>query len=499
MHLLYIKVKFRARESPNFPPSPNRMHAHPRSTLRHPHPEDRDPISLAIAPPRNESSRDRQLRMMGERAAKQVSDDIDDALSRERQQVRRQPKPVKILLLGKSTTLKNFQLMCEPRTFHAERVSWRAIIQLNVIRSFRVILDAIAFAANSPDRPFSAESTASSSRNPRDVPHPSAEVLELHARLLPLLQIEDILVKRLSSPVSDGRMATTSRLSGPRGKEVAVNSAAGWKNAFVGQTTWGHSTDGFGNWNDPEDPGPVLHASSMDMRRLWAHPIVRAILDARDVRLQESSGFFLDELEVVTSPRYLPTDGYIEYNWTIPVSVLNSFSPHLPTTYSVGGPSREFRIFDVGAKWVPYFDDVDAIIFLAPISAFDQVLAEDHHVNRLADSFELWTSIVSNRLLQRATIILFLNKADLLSAKLSSGIRLSEYLPSYGRRPNDMDSASRYLKKQFSAILKQSSPVSRVFYSHLTNVIDTQSTAYVLVGIRDNLIRSNLQQSQLIL
>jgi hypothetical protein len=35
------------------------------------------------------------------------------------------------------------------------------------------------------------------------------------------------------------------------------------------------------------------------------------------------------------------------------------------------------------AAWVPYMDDVDAIIFLAPISCFDQVLAEDPKVNRL--------------------------------------------------------------------------------------------------------------------
>ena len=54
------------------------------------------------------------------------------------------------------------------------------------------------------------------------------------------------------------------------------------------------------------------------------------------------------------------------------------------------------------AAWAPYFDDMDAIIFLAPIrwvfqvanskdspplssylSCFDQVLEEDHRVNRL--------------------------------------------------------------------------------------------------------------------
>ena len=35
------------------------------------------------------------------------------------------------------------------------------------------------------------------------------------------------------------------------------------------------------------------------------------------------------------------------------------------------------------AAWAPYFDNMDAIIFLAPISAFDEVLVEDTSVNRL--------------------------------------------------------------------------------------------------------------------
>jgi hypothetical protein len=35
------------------------------------------------------------------------------------------------------------------------------------------------------------------------------------------------------------------------------------------------------------------------------------------------------------------------------------------------------------AAWAPFFDDVNAIIFLAPISCFDQVLAEDPSINRL--------------------------------------------------------------------------------------------------------------------
>ena len=56
--------------------------------------------------------------------------------------------------------------------------------------------------------------------------------------------------------------------------------------------------------------------------------------------------------------------------------------------------------------WHAYFDDVDAIIFLAPISCFDERLAEDARVNRLADSMRLWKAVCASRLLARVQLIL---------------------------------------------------------------------------------------------
>jgi len=46
---------------------------------------------------------------------------------------------------------------------------------------------------------------------------------------------------------------------------------------------------------------------------------------------------------------------------------------------SIHGKNVTWHLYDVGGargqrhKWVPYFDDATAIIFVAPISAFDQV------------------------------------------------------------------------------------------------------------------------------
>lgn len=54
----------------------------------------------------------------------------------------------------------------------------------------------------------------------------------------------------------------------------------------------------------------------------------------------------------------------------------------------------------------------------------------------------LWKSVVSNKLLENVNIILFLNKCDLLRAKLDAGVSLTYHMVSYGDRPNDYEAVS---------------------------------------------------------
>ncbi|KAF7326519.1 hypothetical protein MSAN_02508900 [Mycena sanguinolenta] len=490
-----------------------------------------DPFSLALAPPKNESFEERQARITMEKAEKLVSDEIDAQLNKERQQAKRLPKPVKILLLGAhKANLGNPQLSKVrsvmwhisifglirwldrfPTDVRAEGISLRTRLmegnnpaECNVIRSLRIILDALVHSSTrdqpSPHSSYSSYASTSSSLRP------DSDLLALRTRLLTVLDIEDTLKRRLATPDELGPSSPSpTRLHRRTNKEIVVNSSVAWKHVFMrdANVVGRDSIDTNAiDWDAEDDPGPVLHARSEDMKRLWEHPTVRAILDRQGIRLQESAGFFLDELDVVTSLRYVPTDDHI---LRARLKTLGVSEHRMHLTDPNGGITREFRFFDVGgqrsmrARWVPYFDDMEAIIFLAPISAFDQVLAEDPGVNRLADSVDLWTSITSNKLLQKTNIIIFLNKIDLLQAKLASGIRFADYFSSYGLRPNDYDSVSRYIRKQFNAILKKESPTPRLFYCHLTNVVDAKSTAYVLAGVKDMLMRFHLKESRLIL
>ena len=48
-------------------------------------------------------------------------------------------------------------------------------------------------------------------------------------------------------------------------------------------------------------------------------------------------------------------------------------------------------------KWIHCFDNVTSVLFVIGMSEYDQVLAEDHKVNRMVDSLKLFeeTSIRS--------------------------------------------------------------------------------------------------------
>lgn len=121
--------------------------------------------------------------------------------------------------------LADFQLMNSPRAFRAERLSWRAVVQLNVVRSIRLVLDAIADAAEAQGLSLTSISANNSSAptptspSGQSVAHlpsptssngrsPASDVIyqedlmtpahvALRARLLPLLSAEAVLLSRL--------------------------------------------------------------------------------------------------------------------------------------------------------------------------------------------------------------------------------------------------------------------------------------------------------------
>jgi len=134
---------------------------------------------------------------------------------------------------------------------------------------------------------------------------------------------------------------------------------------------------------------------------------------------------------------------------------------------------------------------MDAIIFLAPISVFNEKLLEDGQVNRLQDSYELWKQVTSNKVLAHTQIILFLNKHDLLVKKIERGVKVRDHISSYGERENSPEVAVKCtclcahghsvrclrssvfpdFEAHFKEVHRKHSRTGRPLFVHITSVV----------------------------
>ncbi|KAI0033481.1 G-alpha-domain-containing protein [Vararia minispora EC-137] len=499
---------------------------------------DVDPLAVLAAPPRDETPQQRAERERAEAEAKRVSDSIDEQIRVEKAARSKRRAPVKVLLLGqsesgKSTIVKNFQIAYAQNAWAEQRASWRSVVLLNLVRSVNIILDqlarelAISRTTITPAPPASLRLHASSSAtslsdSESDVRSQSSPLRfgERHKllalRLGPLRRVQADLERRLCAPPDDDdggpgpatpfvEMEAAGAAPGRRRRthEFFVRSRAGWKGALGWAMTRARTRAGRrggGNAEDEADEAmEVILGCKEDVVALWKDATVRAMLARHGMEFEDAPGFFLDDVDRIVSRSYAPSDADVV---RARLRTLGVQEYPFPCTGPQAG--REWVMYDVGgarscrSAWYPYFMDVNAIIFLAPISVFDERLEEDPTMNRLEDTYLLWKAVVSSKLLQKVQLILFLNKCDILQRKLERGVSIKRYIPTYGDRENDVPTATKYFRKQFRDMMKKHSTVQRPFYSYLTTAIDTKTTTQTLATVREILMRDHLEKADLL-
>ncbi|KAH9963792.1 G-alpha-domain-containing protein [Russula dissimulans] len=438
-----------------------------------------DPLSRAIAPPATETEAERAAREAKEAEGRRISDLIDEQIKLEKQAISRKKAPVKVLMLGqaesgKTTTVKVFQMSYARQAWEEERMSWRTVIHLNLVRSVNRILDALENASETASR-----------------------MNLLRMRLSPLRRVQNDLERHLGLAEGEEVHAAADVGVFRRPTEVSIRSRSGWATA-LGLAKQKTRTPGRRSLAD--EALEVILKSRDDIAALWGDDNVRAALESRDLRLEDQSGFFLEDLYRIAHRDYEPTDEDVVRARLRTVGV-QEYRFVLESGREAG---QEWIFYDVGGSgthrgaWHPYFMDVKAIIFLAPISVFDEKVEGDARTNRLEDSIKLWTTVCKSKLLAKVQLILFLNKCDILERKLARGILLKRYIPTYGDRKNDMPTASKYLRRHFLDIARKHSPEPRRTYSFMTTAINTQATAEVLGAIRDGIVNDSLRTLDLV-
>ncbi|KAF9238640.1 guanine nucleotide binding protein, alpha subunit [Melanogaster broomeanus] len=470
-----------------------------------------DPFASALAPPANETASEKEGRERAEAEARRISESIDEEIRQERTALKKKKKPVKVLLLGqsesgKSATLKNFQIHYATHEWAKQRASWRAVIYLNLLRNVILVLDLLLreMSLSNGDRRPSPSMTSdggmeSSSHAPAYRFIDKHRLLKL--RLAPLRRVQADLEKRLG-PGSLEIYSTTTNTASPfdsiegqgqdRPPELGVNSTNGWRSVLEKLRL---SSKGDGSSQsaqrckeeESDEVTDVLVGCKDDMNNLWEDSMVQQILTHRKSKIEDSPGFFMNDIKRIASYDYEPSDDDIVR------ARLRTVGVQEHRFVMEEGSGKEWLMYDLGGTrssrvtWASYFDDANAIIFLCPISCFDEQLREERTVNRLEDSYQLWCSICNSAMLVKAQLILFLNKCDLLHNKLQRG--------TFGDRENDTVTDFQSHFKEISRVV---SPEPRPLYIHFTSVIDTKATATTLRVVEESILRSYFKSANLL-
>ncbi|XP_018539955.1 guanine nucleotide-binding protein subunit alpha-12a [Lates calcarifer] len=229
----------------------------------------------------------------------------------------------------------------------------------------------------------------------------------------------------------------------------------------------------------------------MALSALWADTgIQEAYARRSEFQLSESVKYFLDNLDRIGQLNYIPskqdilfarkaTKGIVEHDFVI---------KKIP-----------FKMVDVGGqrsqrqKWFQCFDGITSILFMVSSSEYDQVLMEDRRTNRLVESMNIFETIVNNKLFLNVSIILFLNKTDLLVEKIRT-VDIRKNFPEFRGDPRRLEDVQAFLVQSFSRKRRNR---GKPLFHHFTTAVDTENIRFVFHAVKDTILQENLKDIML--
>ncbi|XP_067942321.1 guanine nucleotide-binding protein G(q) subunit alpha-like [Watersipora subatra] len=228
------------------------------------------------------------------------------------------------------------------------------------------------------------------------------------------------------------------------------------------------------------------------LKNLWSDDgIQECYTRRREYQLTDSAKYYLDQLDRIAGEDYLPT-------------LQDILRVRVPTTGIIEYPfdldSIIFRMVDVGGqrserrKWIHCFENVTSIMFLVALSEYDQVLVESDNENRMEESKALFRTIITYPWFTNSSVILFLNKKDLLDEKILYS-NLVDYFPEYDGKTKDAVSAREFILKMF---VELNPDPDKIIYSHFTCATDTENIRFVFAAVKDTILQLNLKEYNLV-
>lgn len=178
---------------------------------------------------------------------------------------------------------------------------------------------------------------------------------------------------------------------------------------------------------DPNED-TLTEEAAKHIKLLWNDRGIQKTYSLRGkFQLLDNCSYYFDNIERICNPNYEPS-----FKDVIMCRVRSTGISE--TRFKVNG--HRFLLVDVGGqrnerrKWIHCFDKVTAVLFVAALSEYDQVLLEDYHQNRMLETLKVFRDIAMGEVFLKVPIILFLNKRDLFAQKVDK-VPIHDFFPEY--------------------------------------------------------------------
>jgi len=242
-----------------------------------------------------------------------------------------------------------------------------------------------------------------------------------------------------------------------------------------------------------EEEGDLLSFNDrvQDIKDVWADSgNAQTFEQRRRFQLVDSAKDLLDKIELVAGPGYVPS-----FEDVLRVRVRTTGV--VETKFGIDG--AQYKLVDVGGqrterkKWIHCFQDVNAVLFVTAISEFDQACFEDETTNRMTESLVLFDGIVNNQFFKTIPVILFLNKRDLLDAKLTKGVSFASQFPDFHGR-NECNDVAQFIEEKFMSLDQRQ---HKLVYAHITCATEQNSVKGVMNSVKDIIVRKHTDAAPL--
>jgi len=225
-------------------------------------------------------------------------------------------------------------------------------------------------------------------------------------------------------------------------------------------------------------------------KTLWSDPAIKHIYDERaTMKIDDTSNYFWDKIDEIKSAQYVPDETdilLVRYRTTGVINQKFTIKKNTFHIMDVGGQKSERK------KWIHCFENVTAVIFVASLSCYDEIMFEEEGTNSMVDSLVLFDGICNNVWFEKTAMILFLNKKDLFLEKLKENkpITLCPDFENYDGDNSSFEQTTDYIKGAFTA--KNKKPDDKSIFTHLTCATDQGNVEKVFNDVQHIIVENSL-------